>query len=174
MKTLIIEASLRHNSNSDYLANLVAETIKDDVEVISLKDKTINFCIGCLACQKLGKCHINDDVNEIMFKMCKADRIIFSSPVYYYSIAGQLKTLLDRCNALYNLDYQFKEVDLLLSAAEDDSYASEGAIKAIEGWVECFPKAKLVKTFFAGGVGLDDKIKDHPTLNEITTYFSKH
>ena len=171
MKTLIIKSSLRGNSNSDYLADIVRVAIGNDAEVISLKDKDIHFCIGCLACQSQGKCHIDDDVNEIMFKMLKAERIVFASPVYYYSIAGQLKTLLDRCNALYNLDYGFRDIILLLSAAEDDEYASEGAIKAIEGWVECYPKAKLAKTFFAGGVGLDDKIKEHPVIEDIKEYF---
>ena len=58
-KVLIIKTSLRAKSNSDILADKVSDGAKaagHDVEVISLKDKTIGFCKGCLACQKTQKC----------------------------------------------------------------------------------------------------------------------
>ena len=51
---LVITTSLRGNSNSDIFANKVVEGIKDAgnaVEIVSLKGKTIKFCIGCLSCQ---------------------------------------------------------------------------------------------------------------------------
>ena len=54
-RVVIITTSLRARSNSDILAEKVAEGAKAAghvVEVISLKDKTISFCKGCLACQK--------------------------------------------------------------------------------------------------------------------------
>ena len=57
-KVLIIETSLRSGSNSDILAESFAKGAKDagnDVEVVSLKGKKINFCSGCFACQKIGK-----------------------------------------------------------------------------------------------------------------------
>lgn len=54
-KVLVIETSLRNNSNSDVLAEKLIEGAKEkghEVESISLKGKNIKFCIGCLACQK--------------------------------------------------------------------------------------------------------------------------
>ena len=90
---LIISASFRPNSNSHALCQEVAKGVKaagNKAEVIRLKDKKIGFCTGCYACQKLGKCVIKDDANAIVEKICKADAVVFGTPVYYFSIAGQL------------------------------------------------------------------------------------
>ena len=58
-KVVVISTSLRHGSNSDMLADQFAKGAKaagSEVEKISLVDKSIQFCKGCLACQKLGRC----------------------------------------------------------------------------------------------------------------------
>lgn len=54
-KVIIISTSLRTGSNSDMLANQFIEGAKaagHEVEKISLAEKDIKFCKGCLACQK--------------------------------------------------------------------------------------------------------------------------
>ena len=110
-KVLVITTSLRFRSNSDILAEKVIEGAKDaghDVETISLKGKTINFCKGCLACQKTQKCVIKDDAVEIAEKVKEAETLVFVSPIYYYEMSGQMKTLLDRMNPLYAADYRFR------------------------------------------------------------------
>ena len=69
---LIISTSLRNNSNSEILAKETEKGAKEaghNVEFISLKDKEIKFCKGCLACQKLGHCVIDDDANAITEKI---------------------------------------------------------------------------------------------------------
>lgn len=71
--------------------------------------------------------------------MHDADVIVFASPIYYYEMSGQMKTLLDRANSLFDSDYAFKEVYLLTSAAEDEEQVPERAISGLSGWVECFP-----------------------------------
>ena len=76
----------------------------------------------------------------------------------------QLKTMLDRANPLYGQDYAFRRVYLLTSAAESADSAQEGAIKAVQGWVDCFGKAKLAGTVFAGGVNAAGDIKGHNAL----------
>lgn len=67
-----------------------------EVEKVSLKDKTIGFCKGCLACQKTGSCVIRDDAGAIVEKMLHADVLVFATPIYYYEMSGQMKTMLDR------------------------------------------------------------------------------
>ena len=73
---------------------------------------------GCVACLKLGHCVIQDDAVEIAAKMHDADVLVFATPVYYYSVSGQLKTMLDRANPLYGTDYAFTKAYLLAAAAE--------------------------------------------------------
>ena len=76
---LVIKTSLRGNSNSDALADTFvdgAQQAGNHVETISLKDKQIAFCKGCLACLKTGSCIIRDDAPAIVQKMHDADVIV--------------------------------------------------------------------------------------------------
>ena len=72
--------------------------------------------------------------------------------------------MLDRANPLYGTDYAFTKVYLLASAAEAEDYAVEGAVKAVQGWVDCFGRCRLVDTIFAGGVNAVGDIAGHPAL----------
>lgn len=166
---LIISSSFRKGSNSEALAEEFARGASDagnKVELISLRDKDIRFCRGCLACQKIKKCVIADDAPAIVAKMHDADVIAFASPIYYYEMSGQLKTLLDRANPLYTSDYRFRDIYMLTSAAEDEPSTPERAVMGLTGWIDCFEKSHLVGTVFAGGVNAPEEIKGHPALAE--------
>ena len=96
-KVVVLSTSLRSNSNSELLAKSFVEGSKEsgnEVEYISLKNKDIRFCIGCLACQKLGHCVIKDDVTDIMDSVLYADVVVWATPIYYYEMSGQMKTLI--------------------------------------------------------------------------------
>lgn len=166
---LIISTSLRAHSNSNALAHEFARGASDaghHVELISLVDKNIQFCRGCLACQRTQRCVINDDAVGIVSKMHDADVIVFATPIYYYEMCGQMKTLLDRANPLYPSDYNFRDIYILTSAAEDELTTPEGTINGLSGWIECFEKATLAGTVFAGGVNAPGEIKGHHALTE--------
>ena len=118
---VVISTSLRPGSNSHALAEQFAEGAKsagNEVELISLKWKEIKFCIGCLSCQKTGACVFKDDVPAIMDSVLNADVVCWATPVYYYEMSGQMKTLIDRMNAMYPKDYRFRDIYLLTTAAE--------------------------------------------------------
>lgn len=154
-KIIVISTSLRTHSNSDALANEFirgAQNAGHSVEKISLVDKNIQFCKGCLACQKLGKCVIKDDVNDIMAKVLNADVVVWATPIYYYEMSGQMKTLIDRMNAMYSQDYKFRDIYMLTTAAEDEESVPKRAEAGLTGWIDCYPKSKLVGTLFCGGV----------------------
>jgi len=154
-KILIISTSLRVNSNSELLAKRVMEgalAYGNEVELVSLRDKNIAFCKGCLACQRLGKCIINDDANAITDKIAKADVIIWATPIYYYEMSGQMKTMIDRANSLYSRERKFKEVYLLATAAEDEDYVPNRAIEGLKGWVDCFDDVEFKGCYFVGDV----------------------
>ena len=154
-KVLIIATSLRTKSNSDILAERLAAGAREaghSVELISLKDREIRFCIGCLACQKTQRCIQKDDAVEIADKALRSDTLVFVTPIYYYEMSGQMKTLLDRLNPLYAADYQFRNVYMLSTAAEDETFVPEKAVSGLQGWVDCFEKAELTDTLFCGGL----------------------
>ncbi|WP_418667577.1 flavodoxin family protein [Allofournierella sp.] len=166
-KILVISSSPRKNGNSEALADAFIEGARDGgstVEKISLYDKTIGFCRGCLACLKTGRCTIRDDADTIAQKMLTADVLVFATPIYYYEMSGQMKTMLDRANPLYPAGYAFREVYFLSAAAEDGDGTDARAVSGLEGWIECFPKARLAGTVFAGGVSGVGEIGGHPAL----------
>ena len=166
---LVITTSLRANSNSDRLAEAFVNGARDagnNVETVSLKGKTIAFCKGCFACSKLGHCVINDDANEITEKILNADVVAWATPIYYYEMSGQMKTMIDRANSLYPRDYKFRDVYLLSVAAEDETYVDEKAAGGVQGWVDCFEKAEFKGKVFAGGVNDQGDIEGHKALEE--------
>ncbi len=168
-KVLIISTSPRKGGNSDTLAEEFARGAREaghEVEKIGLWDKTIGFCRGCLACQKTGRCVIHDDADMIAQKMLTADVIVFATPIYYYEMSGQMKTMLDRGNPLYSSDYAFREIYLLATAADTDDSAMDGAAKGLEGWISCFEKARLAGMVFGGGADAIGTIQRNPALNE--------
>ena len=77
--------------------------------------------------------------------------------------------MLDRANSLYCGDYKFRQVYLLLSAAEDEDETAKGSVSDIQGWVDCFEKARFSGTVFAGGVTNPGDIKGHKALAEAYT-----
>ena len=154
-KVLVITTSLRSKSNSDRLAEELIRGVKDaghEVEKISLKGKQIQFCIGCLSCQKTQKCVLKDDAAGIAEKMKEANILVFVTPIYYYEMSGQMKTLLDRMNPLYSSDYKFRKVYMLSTAAEDEEFVPKKAVSGLQGWIDCFEKAEYAGSLFCGGI----------------------
>ena len=175
-KVCIITTSLRSGSNSDRLSEELIRGAKEsghDVEVISLKGKTIKFCIGCLACQKTQQCVLKDDAVKIVEKVKNADTLVFVTPIYYYEMSGQMKTLLDRLNPLYSSDYRFRKVYMLSTAAEDEEYVPEKAVSGLQGWIDCFEKAEFAGSLFCGGINDTGEANLHLVELEESYAFGK-
>lgn len=154
-KVLVISTSLRNNSNSDILADEFmkgAAEAGNNVEKISLIGRNIAFCKGCLGCQRTKRCVINDDAIEIAEKIIDADVVVWATPVYYYEMSGQMKTLIDRLNALYVSNYKFSDIYLIATAAENDESAVNGVINGLNGWIACLSGTNLKGVLKAVGV----------------------
>ena len=168
-KVIVISTSLRVGSNSQVLAEQFAEGAKaagNEVEFITLRGKEIKFCVGCLACQKTGACVFKDDVPAIMEQVLEADVVCWATPIYYYEMSGQMKTLIDRMNAMYPKDYRFRDIYLLATATEDEEYVPQRAIQGLTGWIDCYPKSRLAATLFCGGVTMPRDIEGNSKLQE--------
>ena len=168
-KVIVISTSLRPGSNSNALAEQFAkgaEAAGHQVELISLRGKEIKFCIGCLACQKTGACVIKDDVPAIMESVLNADVVCWATPIYYYEMSGQMKTLIDRMNAMYPKDYKFRDVYLLTTAAEAEEFVPKRAESGLQGWIDCYGKSELKGHIFCGGVGSPKEIEGNAKLQE--------
>ena len=166
---LVISTSPRKGGNSDTLAEEFIRGAREaghHTEKVTLYDKTIGFCRGCLACQSTQRCVIHDDADAIAQKMLTADVIVFATPIYYYGMCGQMKTMLDRSNPLFSADYRFRDIYLLAAAAEEGDHTVDGAVTGLQGWIDCFEKTRLAGTVFAGGVTAVGDIKQHCALEK--------
>jgi multimeric flavodoxin WrbA len=175
-KVLVITASLREKSNSDILAERLIAGAREaghEVEEISLKGKEILFCTGCLSCQKTQKCVRKDDAVRIAEEVKNADTLVFATPIYYYEMSGQMKTLLDRLNPLYPSDYRFRKVYLLSVAAEDEETTPEKAVNGLQGWVDCFDQAELAGSLFCGGINDPGEVSKKTEALEKAYAFGK-
>lgn len=170
-RILIISTSPRKSGNSDALAEEFAKGAREagsDVEKVCLYDKTIGFCKGCLTCQDRqdGHCILRDDADEIVQKMATAQVVVFATPIYFYEMCGQMKTLLDRTNPLFPLDYAFRDIYLLASAAEDEETAIDGAIHGLEGWISCFEQTKLAGTVLGKDAIAPGDMQGNPAMDK--------
>ena len=87
-----------------------------------------------------------------MEKVKEAEVIVFATPIYYYEMSGQMKTLLDRLNPLYPVEYSFRDIYMIATAAENEESTFEKAYQGLQGWVDCFEKAELKGIVTGGGI----------------------
>ena len=77
-----------------------AKTEGSEIELWSVVGKTIHPCEGCGSCVGTGICKIKDDMQTLYDKMLEADGIIFGTPVYFWDVTAQAKTIIDRTFSL--------------------------------------------------------------------------
>ncbi|MDI7260867.1 MAG: flavodoxin family protein [Thermodesulfobacteriota bacterium] len=110
MKVLGILGSPRVGGNSDVLLEQALQGAKEagaEVEKIILSKKKISGCLDCEKCNDTGVCIIKDDMQEIQKKILKADAIIHSVPVYFWSMTAQMKAYLDRWCVFFDADWNW-------------------------------------------------------------------
>ena len=111
MKVLLINGSPKVNGNTAYALGQMAGVFAElgiETETIQVGNQLIRGCQGCGACYKLGKCVIDDMVNETAAKLAEADGMVIGSPVYYASPNGTLISFLDRLFYSNSADLRMK------------------------------------------------------------------
>jgi multimeric flavodoxin WrbA len=103
MKILGISFSPREQGNTELLIEKALDAASRngaETELYRVADKTIHPCDGCGSCYTTGECPIKDDMQEVNTKLLEADGILFGTPVYFYNMTAQGKTVIDRTLAL--------------------------------------------------------------------------
>jgi len=175
MKVLGIAGSPRRGGNTDLL---LAEVMKGAasrgaaVKTVILNDLKIAPCQHCDACLEAGKCIIQDDMQKVYNELEQADMIVLASPIQFMGVTAQMKTMIDRCQALWVRKYKLKIPPLGNKRERKGVFISVGGRKAANLFE---PALVIVKTLFrvldityAGELlfsGIDEKgaITEHPT-----------
>lgn len=112
MKVVAFQGSPRVDGNTDILLKetlrAIGETVQD-TRVFTLNMMNIKPCQDCGGCDKSGACIINDDMSGIYDVIREADRIILASPVFFFGLSAQTKSMIDRCQAFWCEKYLLRK-----------------------------------------------------------------
>ena len=172
-KILIISSSPRKGGNSDLLCDQFiagANEAGHNTEKIYVRDKKINFCTGCGTCfQGKKPCPQRDDMPEILDKIVSADVIVMATPVYFYTMCGQMKTLIDRTCARYT-EISNKEFYFLITAAVGQKQALERTVEEFRGFLDCLDDSKEKGIVYGTGAWNIGDIKPSEAMQQAYKY----
>jgi len=175
-KVLVLSTSPRKGGNSDALADAFVQGAKEaghDVEKISLFDQTIQFCKGCLSCQKTQRCIIHDDAADIVQRMCAAEGIVFATPIYYYGMCGQMKTFIDRCCARY-MEIENKKFYFIMTAADPNMSALKRTLESLRGFTSCLSDIEEKGVIYGTSLtDVGDVLRDNAVLEQAYSMGNK-
>jgi len=168
-RVLILSASPRKGGNSDLLCDQFmkgATEAGNHAEKIFLRERKIHFCLGCMACQSNGgKCVQKDDMAGILEKMTAADVIVMATPVYFYTMNAQMKTLIDRTHPKYP-DLGNKDIYFIVTGADTSEEALERTIEGFRGFTYCYGGLNEKGTVYGTGAGKIGDIKRSPAMEQ--------
>ena len=158
---LIISSSPRRGGNSDLLCEeFYAGAVEagHNAEIVALREKDINYCMGCYRCVKRGKCVQADDMLPLLEKIKKADVLVLATPVYFYTMCAQLKTFIDRMFYIYRDVHA--DIYMLITAADDDMPLLEQTAESIRACTrDCFEGCEEKGCLIVGGVGKRGEVR---------------
>lgn len=166
---LIISASPRKGGNSDTLCDQFMKGASEaghKVEKLRLAELKIDYCSACYACKKVGHCVKQDDMAQVTEKMRAADVIVLATPVYFFTMNAQMKTMIDRMlGAAQKPGLENKEFYLIATAA-DGKAAMERTIDGLRGYLDCLPGAREMGVIYGAGAWQLGDILKNPAMEE--------
>ncbi len=175
MKVIAFLGSPRQQGNTELLLNETLKGIEEEEhEVILFRPSQMNIspCLNCGECEQTGECIIDDDMAEVYRAIKEGDRFILASPIFFFGLSAQIKTLIDRCQALWCEKY------LLKRPIPEGAYGRRGLLLMVGGMkreigFECGNATATAffrtinvpehETLYYKEVDAKGAIKEHPT-----------
>ena len=166
-KVLVLAGSPRKGGNSDILCDELmrgAESSGNHVEKVYIKDLKIGPCMACYGCRNTGKCVQKDQMERLLEKMIQADVIVMATPVYFYSMDGQMKTMINRTLPRYG---EIKQKDFFfIATAAAGKKAMERTIDSLRGFTDCLPGSRVRGVIYGSGVYLKGEVTKTEAMKE--------
>ena len=160
MKIVVLMGSPNRNGSTGILVENFkkgAEEAGHSVEVIDVCHANIHPCTGCVRCGYEGPCVQKDDVQIIRKKLLDSDMVVFATPLYYYGMSAQLKTVVDRfCAYNSSLNSRHLKAALLTVAWNADDWtfdALEAHYKTLVRYIN-FRDCGMVLGYGCGSPGM--------------------
>ena len=130
MKIVVLEGSPNRHGSSNMLADEFirgAEEAGHEVKIYDAARGNINPCLGCDRCGMAGDCVQKDDGNGLLKELLSSDAVVFATPVYYFTMSAQLKTVIDRFYARNGaITRKHMKAVLLATAWNNDDIVMKG------------------------------------------------
>lgn len=153
VRVVAVYGSPRRNGNSSTLLDKFIEGVGESktnrrqniivVDKIYVKDLNISPCRECCNCSKTGQCIINDDMQTVYKKLIDGDFLAVASPVFFTTVSGYLKALIDRCQRFWSLKYELKK--RVITKYRRGIFISTAGHKS-KGIFDC--PIKVIRSFF--------------------------
>ncbi len=166
-KVLILAGSPRVGGNSDLLCDEFARGAREagrKVTKIYVQKQKIAGCLACYGCRSTGTCVQKDDMQNIIPQMIEADVIVLATPVYFYCMSGQLKTLIDRTLPQWQ-NIKGKEFYFIVTAA-DKKEGLESTMLALKGFTDCMTDAVVKGRIYGHSVYAKGEVLNTPAMTE--------
>ncbi len=167
-KVLLINGSNREGFNQKILEEINKNV--SNFNILKLRDSNIEFCRGCLQCDKLGKCIINDDLELIINKIKESNTIVFAIPNYFGGMSGFFKNFIDRFHFMYKRSIlKDKNIIFIYTGAwENDSITMEDLTESTSK-IERYLEMNVIKRVsFSSRKELDlNKVKELISLLNV-------
>lgn len=178
MKILVLTGSPHKDGTTSYLADEFCEGARESGHEVTRFDTAqlrINPCLGCNHCRRNeGKCvHEYDDMIEIILHLINADAVVLVSPLYYFGMTAQLKTVIDRFYSVNSL-LRDSPKKLYLIAAGADTY--DWAMDGIKAHYKCICKYLRWEeggTLLAYGLATRQDAEKNSQYKELAKKFGK-
>jgi multimeric flavodoxin WrbA len=188
-KVLALMGSPRRNKNTETLLDYLLEGIDRsnfEVEKIILRNLNINYCTGCEHCGKTSNCVFKDDMSKIYDNFDNCDIIILASPIYFNSITGLAKNVVDRCQRYWSIKYvlgnnykrnqERKGIFLSVGGATFSHNQFDGAVPVIDYFFKAI-NANYVGNYFVSNtdeIPVEDRVNIKNELYRIGREIDEH
>lgn len=190
IRILAIAGGPRRHGNSEQLLDWVLSSMETESEVsvqkVILSEVNINPCKGCNACEKLNRCVIRDDMDQVHDQILEADCIILSSPIYCMSICAQAKALIDRTQVFRSRKYVLKlpivsperkgkRLGLFIATAGQNwNYVFDAAVPVVKCFFHVIEvRDQDISYLMINHVDEKGAVLNHPTAQEQAVSMSK-
>lgn len=170
-RVVILSGSPRKNGNSEILCQQFAKGAEEaghQAELVRVHDLQIGPCRACYGCRTTKVCVQKDDMTALLEKLIAADVIVLATPVYFYTMDGQMKIMIDRTLPRYTeiADKEF----YLIAAAADGKETMERTMDGLCGFLDCLPGAKLKGKIYGVGVYQKGEVRDTQAMEQAYQY----
>ena len=162
MKITVITGSPHQQGTSSYLADQFiqgAEECGHEVFRFDAAFKRVHPCLGCDRCGVSGNCAQQDDMTELLPRLLDADMVLLATPLYFFGLSAQLKTVVDRFYPLKDiLKERSRKAALFVTAHGSDERNMDSVVAQYQTLVK-YLRWEDAGMILACGVGARSEIE---------------